>query len=117
MKALIEQINNLSASELVMLNNAYCESINSLDNEIFENDEEFFNLFFDGNPFEVARSTFYGNYNFSHDWVRFDGYGNLETIGQMTPNELADIVENIAQDIIDNPSHYEYFEFSVIEEG
>ena len=116
MKTLIEQINNLSASELVMLNNAYCESINSFDNKIFENDEEFFKMFFYGKPFGVARATFYGDYNFSHDWVRFNGYGNLETIGHMTIDELPDILDNIIQDIIENPSHYEYFEFDIIDE-
>lgn len=115
MQNLIEQINNLSATELVILNNLYCESINAPDSEIFSNDEEFFNMFFDGKAFEVARSTFYGNYNFSHAWVRFNGYGNLETIGHMAANELPDTIENVAQDITDNPAHYEYFEFSTID--
>lgn len=59
--------------------------INSIDNsldylEYFENNEEFFNTFFYNNPMEAVRSSFYGDYHFCDNWVKFDGYENLKSI-------------------------------------
>ena len=50
--------------------------INSIDNsleylEYFDNDEEFFNTYFYNNPTEAVRASYYGNYNFNDDFVRF----------------------------------------------
>ena len=58
--------------------------INSIDNsldflEYWNNDEEFFNTFFYNNPTEAVRSAYYGDYNYCDDYVRFNGYGNLES--------------------------------------
>ena len=59
--------------------------INSIDGsldylEYYENDEEFFNTFFYNNPMEAVRSSYYGNYNYCDNWVKFDGYGNLKSV-------------------------------------
>lgn len=106
-KEIIEAIENMSANELVNLNNLYCQEFGYDDNEIFDNDEEFFNMFFEGKPMEVARATFYGNYNFSHDFVKFNGYGNLESIQYMSTDMLVDSIEVMAQSIEEN---FEAFE-------
>ena len=58
--------------------------INSIDNsldylEYYENDDEFFNMFFPNNPTEAVRSAYYGDYNYCDKYVRFNGYGNLES--------------------------------------
>ena len=58
--------------------------INSIDNsldflEYWDNDEEFFNTFFYNNPTEAVRSAYYGDYNYCDKYVRFNGYGNLES--------------------------------------
>lgn len=63
----------------------------------YENDEDFFNTFFSDNPMDVARATFYGDYNFMHDYVTFNGYGNLETI---TAWELEEILQDEKDNII-----------------
>ena len=60
------------------------QAINSFNGELdflqyWDNDEEFFNTFFYNDPMELARAIYYGDYNYSHDYVRFNGYGNLET--------------------------------------
>jgi hypothetical protein len=47
--------------------------------EIMNNDEEFFEIYFDGKPMEAVRAAHYGNYNYTDEYVRFDGYGNLES--------------------------------------
>ena len=59
--------------------------INSIDSsldylEYYENNEEFFNTFFYNNPSEAVRSSFYGDYNYCDNWVKFDGYGNLKSV-------------------------------------
>ena len=58
--------------------------INSIDSsldflEYWDNDEEFFNTFFYNNPTEAVRSAYYGDYNYCDKYVRFNGYGNLES--------------------------------------
>ena len=58
--------------------------VNSIDNsldflEYWNNDEEFFNTFFYNNPTEAVRSAYYGDYNYCDKYVRFNGYGNLES--------------------------------------
>ena len=60
------------------------QEINSFNGELdflqyFDNDDEFYQSFFLDNPKELARAIYYGNYNYCHDYVRFNGYGNLET--------------------------------------
>ncbi len=70
-----------------------------LDNlDFWENDEEFFNTFFD-NPMEAIRATYYGNYNYNDDYVKFNGYGNIDSFSEYERNE--EIKDNI-DDIVDN---------------
>lgn len=47
--------------------------------EYWDNDEEFFDTFFPNNPTEAVRAACYGDYNYCDDFVRFNGYGNLES--------------------------------------
>ena len=60
--------------------NSYNGSLDYLN--FYENDEDFFNTFFADNPMEVARATFYGNYKYCDEFVRFNGYGNLESFDE-----------------------------------
>ena len=58
--------------------------INSIDNsldylEYWNNDEDFFNTFFYNNPSEAVRSAYYGDYSYCDNYVKFNGYGNLES--------------------------------------
>lgn len=103
MKAIKEQIENMTELQLVELNNRYCDEsgygFGYGDNMIYINDEEFFNTYFEGKPMEVARATFYGDYNFSHDYVIFNGYGNLETFNTMTVDRLVDSLDTMAEQI------------------
>lgn len=53
----------------------------SLDNlRYYENEEDFFNIYYYGNPIEVARACTYGNYNFMDAYVKINAYGNLTSI-------------------------------------
>ena len=84
--------------------NSYNGCLEHLD--FWENDEEFFDTYFNNNPMEAVRATYYGNYNYNDDYVRFNGYGNLESFDEYAKNE--EIKDNI-DDIVDNL--IEYYDF------
>ena len=69
---------NLSDSEKLSKWNEYC-SENNLEDEIYENDDEFFDMFFENQPAKAVQCAIYGDYNWSHKYVKFNGYGNLES--------------------------------------
>ena len=66
--------------------------------DFWENDEEFFNTFFN-NPMEAIRATYYGNYNYNDDYVKFNGYGNIDSYSEY--ERIEEIKDNI-DDIVDN---------------
>ena len=84
---IIAQYENMSADEVVSLWNDYCEDKCYVDDQIFSNDEEFFQTYFDQNDMmRVIQATFYGHYAYADDWVQFNGYANLDTSDD--PTEL-----------------------------
>ena len=94
--------NYLLGNEKELLNivqdiNSYNGSLDYLN--FYENDEDFFNTFFVDNPMEVARATFYGNYKYCDQYVRFNGYGNLESFDEY---EAMKEVKSYIDDIVSN---------------
>lgn len=77
-KYLLENLDELK--DVVREINAWNGSLEYL--EIFENDQEFFDTFFHDNPMEAVRAASYGDYNFMDQYVRFNGYGNLESLNE-----------------------------------
>lgn len=78
--------------------------------EVYENDEEFFNMFFEGKPAEVARAIYYGDFNYNDEYIKFNGYGNLETLSEYDYEELLEEnIEEITENLI------EYAEFISID--
>ena len=63
--------------------------------EVYENDEEFFNMFFENKPAEVARAIYYGDFNYNDNYIKFNGYGNLKTYSEYGYEKL--LKENIAE--------------------
>lgn len=74
---------DLSDGEKIGLWNEYC-SENCSDDEIYTFDEEFFNMFFEGkNPIEIAQAVFFGNIqSWGDEYIKFNGYGNLESLSE-----------------------------------
>lgn len=71
----------------------------SLDYLVAEyNDEDFFDTFFT-RPIEVARAISFGDYRYSDEFVRFNGYGNLESLSDY---EYKEELENSIDDIVDS---------------
>ena len=79
--------------------------------EAHENDEDFFDIYF-SNTIEAVRSVCYGNYNYSDDLVRFDGYGNLESFDRWEyEDELKDNIDDIIERLLSV-----YYEIDIDEE-
>ena len=70
--------------------------------EVYSNDEEFFEMFFEGNPMEVARAIYYGDYNYNDEYIKFNGYGNLESFSEYDYKELLEEnIEEITENLIE----------------
>ena len=65
---------------------------------VYNNDEEFFDMFFEGRPAEVARAIYYGDFNYNDEYIKFNAYGNLETLSEYDYEEL--LKENV-EEVID----------------
>lgn len=107
MDAIRKFLDTLSDSELVQIQNLYCDSAGYPDDQIYALDDEFFEMTgFSG--LKVAQAVFYGDFNYSHDWISFDGYGNFKTTNN--PSQFMDF-EGIAEWIAENPEDFEgYFD-------
>ena len=64
----------------------------------YEFDDEFFNIHFN-DPMEAARATFFGNIkNWLDPYIRFNGYGNLESVDEDEYEmELKDNINEIVE--------------------
>lgn len=65
--------------EWISLHNQYCQEKGYGDDEIYENDEDFFQTFFADRIDEAVRATQFGRYHYTDAYVVFNGYGNLDT--------------------------------------
>ena len=74
---------------------------------VWENDEEFFQMFFEDRVLEAVRAVSYGDYNYMDKYVRVNGYGNLESL---TEREWHSDLEDEAEDIV---AHY----LEMVEDG
>ena len=85
MKDLMKIYNQMDENEKGSFLTSLVQECNSWDGslegfETYENDEEFFQMFFENKVMEAVRAVSFGNYNYSDSLVRFNGYGNLETL-------------------------------------
>lgn len=55
--------------------NSWDGSLSNL--EVWENDRDFFDTFYEDRPMEVARAVQFGDYNYMDEYVSIDGCGNL----------------------------------------
>ena len=99
---LLNEIKELLLNDVDTLRDAVNE-LNSWNNcldylIVYENDEEFFDMFFANNPAEVARAIYYGDFNYNDEYIKFNAYGNLETLSEYDYEEL--LKENV-EEVID----------------
>lgn len=75
-----ERFEELSSSEKINLYNEYCLDVRN-ENDFFTFDEEFFEISFIS-AYDAARAVHYGTINWNDDYIRFNGYGNLESLSE-----------------------------------
>jgi hypothetical protein len=75
-KDYLEGLNN---TDLVALHNDYCEKSSYNDDQIYNLDDDFIETHFPDSPKLARQLSGNRNFNFNDDYVRYDGYGNLET--------------------------------------
>lgn len=81
----------LDAESLVRLWNEYADSASCFDSRILRNNEEGLNELFDGcDSSEVVRAVRFGRWKSSDEWIRLNGYGNLESTRDTGLDEWVD---------------------------
>lgn len=69
----------------------------------YDNDDEFFEVFFERRPAEVAKAIHFGDFNYNDDYIRFNGYGNLETLTErQLVQEMRDNIDEIVDLLLTN---------------
>ena len=99
-KNAIEQMNS---SEIMDLNNRLCDELNYHDHVIYSNDDEFLEMF---DKTSLVQRVCYGDYNYTHDFVWFDGYGNFQSDNFLTTDNLPDLLDNIVNEIYNDFNNY-----------
>ena len=69
---------SIGDDELINLYGDYLTECNS-NNAVYVFCEEFYDEYFTS-PYEAARATQFGNVNWTDEFIRFDGYNNLQSI-------------------------------------
>ena len=87
-----EEFKNLTDREKIAIYNEYCSEHGNTDNMLYDFDEEFFEMAFENKGYmEVARATFFGNIeSWSDGYIRFNAYGNLESLSEYDAVEVAE---------------------------
>lgn len=104
LEKLIDYIQELSTPAAVALHNEYCYATNNYDDEIFDNDN--INEMCAGqDAYWIACRVFYGDYNPNSEYVKFNSYGNFQSIYNYNIFDYIDENE-IANYIIDNDEDF-----------
>ena len=74
-----EQLEESEFSLVLEAYNKYCSDNNY--EEFWINDEEFFDTFFP-NSMEAVRATTYGDYRYTDDYVKLNGYENIDSYNE-----------------------------------
>jgi hypothetical protein len=87
-----EDILDLELDELLTLWNDYCDDVHYWDDQIYYNDEDFLSGF---TPLDIAQKVSYGSYDYTDEFITFDGMGNFHTL-----NYFEEIVNHIDIDAL-----------------
>lgn len=95
----LEAWNDLNRRDKIACFNEYAREYNA-DNEIYDFDDDFFEMFYEGRPAEAVRACFFGDIkNWSDEYIRFNGYANLVS---MSDWEAAEWADDYVQDIYEH---------------
>jgi antirestriction protein len=85
------------------LHNQYCDNAGYSDDRIYEFDEEFFETYFSGKVMDAVQKAVFGDINWGHNHITFDGYGNFKSIADL--DNFID-KDTIIQHIMENEQDY-----------
>lgn len=102
---ILECLENMEANELIHIHNEYCEIVNAHDDYIYSMDD--LDMLCEGqDAFWIACRAVFGDFNASDDYIKFDGYGNFQTMNDYSARRYIDI-DDIADYIVrENDSLY-----------
>ena len=93
--------------------NSWDGSLGSI--EVWENGDDFFEMMYPDNAYEVARAIHFGDYNFMHEFVTIDGYGNLLSYSEWEyEEEISAYEEEIIErykELVEEGSVEDYHDF------
>lgn len=101
----IETLKQSATSDLISIYNEYAET-NSYES-VYDNDELILDDMFTSH-YDAIRSAFYGDYNPSHAYFTFNGYGNLQSFEYLGCDNCPIDIEELAQWIVDNDLFNDY---------
>lgn len=89
-------------------------NVNLIDLGYFENNQEFFDMFYSDKPMKLASAICNGNYNINDEYVKIDDYGDLQSankyeIEKEYEDYKEEIINLILKDTDDNYGVKEYF--------
>lgn len=99
-----EEFKNLTDREKIAIYNEYCLEHGDSDKMLYDFDDEFFEMAFEGKELmEICRATFFGHItSWNDEYIRFNAYGNLESLSEY------DAVEEIYEyDAVEEIYEYE----------
>lgn len=74
---------------------------------VYDNDDDSINMMF-ADSHDALRAAFYGDYNPSHAYFTFNGYGNLQSFEYLDSDNSPIDIEDLAQWIVDNELFNDY---------
>ena len=102
-----QALKGLEPEDKIGLHNLRNSEMGYSDDDIYPNDEDFFNMYYSNDPYNAVQRAVYGNYQPMQDYVMFDGYGNLKSLDTyelekyMSDDELAEFLDENEQYIED----------------
>lgn len=99
-----EKFNDLRTSEKVSIYNEYQLEHGDPDDMLNSFDEDFFNTYFEGKPMDAVRAAYFGEIHWADEYIRFNGYGNLESVSSFSVDE---IIEDEIEEIFNHPDTWE----------
>ena len=114
-------INEMDHEDMIFLHNEYCCSVNCGDDTIYSM-EDLDELCSGQDAYWIACRAVFGDFNANHDYIKFDGYGNFQSLSEydiedyISADDIADYIidyedslgNDEIQDILDEKERLEW---------
>lgn len=97
---IVECLEDMDGNQLIHVHNEYCGAVNACDDYIYSMDD--LDLLCSGQgAFWIACRTAFGDFNASDDYIKFNGYGNFQTLNDYSIRRHV-YIDDIADYIVRN---------------